>query len=351
MGEKTSDGARPLIDWVLKQFPDTPKKRAKQWIMSGRVRVDGGIRRRPHERLPDPGTRLRLSGQDAAAVYDGKLNIHRLLALRYADTSLAVVEKSAGLLSVPAPGRRQISALTLLRDFLAAAAPKRGPARDIPPQLCARLPLPVHRLDQYSSGLLCVAMNANDREALIKMFSSHDVTREYIAFIDGRLPAARGSWRDWLMLDETGRVQSVVTKHEAKAARARGMEAVTDWESIEVFELAARGGSPGAPDRVISKIRCSLVTGARHQIRVQAAHAGVPIIGDRRYHPLYGESSDTNTEKPPIGFPRQALHASKLGFKHPQSAGREMIWTSDLPDDMRQLENQLRASRSQRTSP
>lgn len=332
MEQKLSSGdARPLIDWVTARFPDTPKKRAKQWITGGRVMVGGEICREPHRRLPDPGATLSFRDHGAAAVFEGHLGIHRQLTLRYADSAFAVVDKSAGLLSVPAPGAR-LSAISILRDFLDADS-RNHLSRKIPPAIRALTPQPVHRLDQYSSGLLCIAMNAESRGFLIRMFGEHNVTREYMAFVDGKLPQPRGTWRTWLCLSPDGQTQNIVTAREANAARKKGMEAVTHYERVEEFLISK--------DKFITKVRFKLQTGARHQIRIQAAEAKVPIIGDRRYHPLYARVSE-EPQPVPVEFPRQALHACRLGFAHPQNS-KKMLWTADAPDDMKELEARIRS--------
>ena len=67
-GESMEDKLRPLLEWLLERFPDTPKKRAKQWIAAGRVRVDGQIIRLPHQKLPDPQGKLTLLSRETTAV-------------------------------------------------------------------------------------------------------------------------------------------------------------------------------------------------------------------------------------------------------------------------------------------
>jgi 23S rRNA-/tRNA-specific pseudouridylate synthase len=87
-------------------------------------------------------------------------------------------------------------------------------------------------------------------------------------------------------------------------------------------------------------LRLRLETGRKHQIRAQAAYAGLPLIGDRTYNPNYRERAGV---KPLIPFSRQALHAEVLSLVHPEQAGREMSWTAALPKDLRQLEGFLRS--------
>ena len=87
--------------------------------------------------------------------------------------------------------------------------------------------------------------------------------------------------------------------------------------------------------RFVSKLRLRLETGRKHQIRVQAANAGLPLVGDRTYNPGFRAPDPAN---PPIDFPRQALHAEVLSLEHPDQPGTRMAWTAELPKDLRQLE-------------
>jgi 23S rRNA-/tRNA-specific pseudouridylate synthase len=87
-------------------------------------------------------------------------------------------------------------------------------------------------------------------------------------------------------------------------------------------------------------LRLWLETGRKHQIRVQAANAGLPLVGDRTYNPGLRGPDPTNTR---IDFPRQALHAETLTLEHPDQPGAHMTWTAELPKDLRQLETALRS--------
>src|SRR6266566_7795619 len=110
---------RPLLEWLLRQHPDTPKTRAKQWILAGRVSVGGVILRQPHKAIPDPGATLELLGRHATTLECGSgWQIHPRVALVFLDSSLAIVNKGPGLISVPAPNC-ELSALSILADFLA----------------------------------------------------------------------------------------------------------------------------------------------------------------------------------------------------------------------------------------
>ncbi|HUK83662.1 MAG TPA: S4 domain-containing protein, partial [Verrucomicrobiae bacterium] len=86
-----------LLDWLLQKYPDTPKKRAKQWILSGRVSVNGVVIRRPNQVIPDPQDALEMQGRRSTSVtLEKEWRIHARLGLLYIDASLAVVNKGAG---------------------------------------------------------------------------------------------------------------------------------------------------------------------------------------------------------------------------------------------------------------
>lgn len=328
----------PLLEWLLRKHPDTPKGRAKQWIVAGRVSVSGVIIRKPHQRLTDPGDTLELGGSHATALDCGSgWQIHPRVSLLYLDSTLAVVNKGPGLISVPA-SNCDLSALSILADFLAGRlkAQNCGVAgRSLPPSYRKLQPLPVHRLDQYTSGVFCIATNSAARHHLIEQLKTHTMKREYVAFVEGRLGTPAGTWRQWLQLSRDELRQHVLSATQAKAPGGEAQEAITHYEVIAEYPLAD-GKS------VVTKLRLRLETGRKHQIRVQAAHAGHPLIGDRTYNPAWHGPAPANR---PIDFPRQALHAEVLTLEHPEKPRKRMFWTTELPKDLRQLEAALRCSK------
>ena len=330
---------QPLLVWLLKAYPDTPKTRAKQWIAAGRVSVNGQIIRMPHQKIADPQGTLKLLHRETTAL-ECKVNgwrIHPRVTLLHLDAALAVVDKGAGLISVPAP-EVDISALSILADFLAgdlrameSGADGRG--RSLPPAYRRLKPLPVHRLDQYTTGVFCMAMNPTARRNLIEQLKAHTMQRSYVAFVEGRPPEAKGTWKNWLKLRDDELRQFVISDEEAQAAGEAAIEAITHYEVLAEFPLANKRD-------VVSKLRFRLETGRKHQIRAQAAFAGLPLIGDQTYNRKYRENQSAGR----IDFPRQALHAETLTLIHP-SSGERVTWTAPLPKDMRQLEALLRAKR------
>ncbi len=302
-----------LLDWLLRKYPDTPKKRAKEWILAGRVRVNGVVIRRPQEVLPDPGADLQLLDRHAQTLECGPtgLPIHPRVTLLHLDAALAVVNKAPSLLSVPAENY-ELSALTILTDFLAGKIRAVRIAHNLPPAYRNLQALPVHRLDQYTSGVFCMAMNPVARAKLIDQLQAHTMQRQYVAFVEGRPSSPTGTWRNWLKLSDDQLRQLIVPADTTDA-----LEAITHYEVIAKYAG-------------VTKLRLRLETGRRHQIRVQAAHAGLPLVGDRVYNPTGHVELD-----------RQALHAETLSLEHPDT-GTQMRFAAPLPKDLQQLEAGLR---------
>ena len=329
---------RPLLDWLLRKHPGTPRTRAKQWIAAGRVSVNGVVIRKPHEAMPDPGRTLALGDRQATTLECGSgWQIHPRVSLLYLDSAFAIVNKGPGLIAVPAPNC-DLSALSILADFLAGRlqARDRGVAgKSLPPAYRRLRPLPVHRLDQYTSGVFCIATNPVARHHLIEQLKAHTMGREYVAFAEGRARTPKGTWRQWLQLGPDELRQRVLSEKQARAPEAEAREAITHYEVIAEYPLPGGQG-------FVTKLRLRLETGRKHQIRAQAAHAGLPLIGDRTYNPAYRAQDQGRT---PIDFPRQALHAEVLSLEHPDQPGRRMTWTAELPKDLRQLETTLRSYR------
>jgi 23S rRNA pseudouridine1911/1915/1917 synthase len=334
----------PLLDWLLQQHPDTPKTRAKQWIVAGRVSVSGVVIRRPHQLIADPGDALELGGHHATSLDCGSgWQIHPRVSLLYLDSSLAIVNKGPGLISVPA-SNCVLSALSILADFLAGRlkARDRGVAGKSLPAVYRQLePLPVHRLDQYTSGVFCMATNPAARGHLIEQLKAHTMKRVYVAYVAGRPHTPAGTWRQWLQLSRDELRQHVLSATQLKESGGEAREAITHYEVIAEYPLARGQG-------VVTKLRLRLETGRKHQIRVQAAHAGLPLLGDRTYNPACRERDQA---RPAIDFPRQALHAEVLSLEHPEKPGQRMTWTAELPKDLRQLETALRSARFPKAGP
>lgn len=331
---------KPVLEWLSQRYPESPRKRLKEWLAKGRVQVDGVVVKKPHMVMSDPGDRLSI-GETPPPVFfrHMPMRIHAQANLLYIDNCLAIVNKGPGLLSVPVPGSHQASALTVLDQFLQGkGAAELDRQRGV--QRKRLTPLPVHRLDQYTSGIICFAMNPKAREHLVRQVRDHTFLREYLALGDGELSRPRGEWRSWFRLDEE-EMHQTVTEVEVPGST----EAISRYEVVDTFSwpTAVKGQR-----HVVSKLRLRLQTGLKHQLRIHAANAGAPLLGDRHYHPDFAAALKNNTGMP-YGVQRQALHASSLGLVHPQT-GKMRRFTCKFPRDLADVEQMLRTKAKGQTA-
>ena len=216
------------------------------------------------------------------------------LQILFEDDLLLVVNKPAGLLSVPLPhGDPTPSVYALLEDHLRAHRHRR--------------PFVVHRIDRDTSVLVLFAKTARAQEALKDQFRRREPERVYLALVYGHPDPPAGTWRDVLLWDKDSLIQ-----RETHPKDPRGKEAVAHYRVVEAFAET-------------SLIEVKLHTGKRNQIRIQARLRGHTLVGEQRY--TYGPD-----EIRPIDFPRQALHAHRLAFQHPAD-GRELRFEAPLPED------------------
>ena len=326
-----------LLDALLKQHPDTAKARAKQWILAGRVSLNGVVVRKPHQPV-GADDKVELGSRNITTLDCGSgWQIHPRVALLYLDSSIAVVNKGPGLISVPSM-EGELCALNILADFLCGKlkARDRGVAgKSLPPVYRRLQPLPVHRLDQYTSGVFCMATNPTARHHLIEQLKVRTMKREYVAFVEGRSSSPKGTWRNWLQLSPDELRQQVLSPADARNRADTATEAITHFEVIAERPLPDGRG-------FITKLRLRLETGRKHQIRAQAAYAGLPLVGDRTYNPAWRKPALPESA---IDFPRQALHAAILSLEHPERPGVRMSWTAELPKDLRRLESLVQTGR------
>lgn len=257
------------------------------------------------------------------------------LAVVHEDAELLIVDKPAGMVVHPAPGSPRGTLVNALLHHCGARLS--GVGGDWRPGI-------VHRIDKDTSGLLVVAKTDRAHQALAAQFAAHETERAYLAVVQGapsgadpRLLGLRG------VTAEPGGVIRIATdlarhphdrQRQAVVAPGAGRHAVTRLRVLETF------GTP--PQAALCAFR--LETGRTHQIRVHAAYAGHALAGD----PVYGGARRASAAALPEGgaaalaaFPRQALHAARLGFTHPASGAR-LVFDSPLPADLAGLVAALR---------
>jgi 23S rRNA pseudouridine1911/1915/1917 synthase len=270
--------------------------------------VDGRVPR-PRD-IVAGGERIDLDAPDDDAVSPLAQDI--ALAIAYEDAEVIVVDKPAGLVVHPGAGNPDQT----LQNALLAHDPR-----------LAKLPRAgiVHRLDKDTSGLLIVARSESARIKLTDELAAREIHREYQAVCVG-------------VMTSGGKVDAPIDRHPVDrvrmAVRMGGRDSVTHYRVIERY-------------RRHTWVRVTLETGRTHQIRLHLSHAGYPLVGDAVYGgrlvlPKGASPAFIETLR---GFRRQALHAAKLKFPHPQD-GRTIEVESPLPADFRALIAALKRDRT-----
>lgn len=236
------------------------------------------------------------------------------LDIVYEDREVLVVNKPAGLVVHPGHGNYNGTLVNALAWHF-----RDTPDYDVNDP---RLGL-VHRIDKDTSGLLVVAKTPDAKTNLGRQFFEKTTRREYVAVVWG-VPDAKGRIEGNIGRSLKDRLKMAVFDDPAI-----GKHAVTHYEVIE-------------PLGHVSVVKCVLETGRTHQIRVHMSHIGHPLFNDARYGGdmiIRGNPSSSYRAFVENCFkvcPRQALHARTLGFVHPVT-GKEMFFTSEIPDDMKSL--------------
>ncbi len=234
----------------------------------------------------------------------------------YEDSDIMVIDKPAGLVVHPGCGNYSGTLVNAIAWHL-----KDDPAYD-PNDPTVGL---VHRIDKDTSGLLVVAKNADAKTYLGRQFFNKTTRRLYNALVWGAFPEPQGRIEGNIARHPKDRMQMAVFPPDSGI----GKPAVTHYRVMEDFGY-------------VSLIECRLETGRTHQIRAHMKHIGHPLFSDERYggnEILRGTPSGNYKQfiRNCLELcPRQALHARTLGFVHPRTK-KEMDFSSDLPEDMKQL--------------
>lgn len=248
------------------------------------------------------------------------------LDIVYEDNELMVINKPAGLVVHPGCGNYHGTLVNAIAWHL----------RDVPtydpndPQVGL-----VHRIDKDTSGLLVVAKTPDAKTSLGLQFYNKTTKREYNALVWGIIEEDEGTITGNIGRNPKDRMQMAVMTDPDQ-----GKHAVTHYKVLERLGY-------------VTLVKCVLETGRTHQIRVHMKHIGHVLFNDERYggnEILKGTHFSKYKQFVNNCFevcPRQALHAKTLGFVHPRT-GKEMFFSSELPDDMVALLNKWRAYISNR---
>jgi 23S rRNA pseudouridine1911/1915/1917 synthase len=281
------------------------RTQVQMWIERGLVTVNGRPVRRVSSRAA-LGDRIEVALPIAPAPPPAPERA--ALEVLYEDAHLLAVNKPPGL--VVHPTHRHTTG-TLLNALL-------WHARDWPQ---GQRPSLIGRLDKQTSGIVIVAKSAAMHAALQRTLADPRSRKDYLAVVYGRLSRARGVVDLRLGRDPLDRRRVV-------ASTTRGAESVTRYERLARVPAVEAG---------LALLRCTLLTGRTHQIRVHLAASGWPIVGD----PVYGEPRWRDIRSDDVAaacrtFARQALHAWRVTFTHP--ATRETVEIpAGLPADLASL--------------
>jgi len=288
------------------------RSRLKTLILDGRVTSGGATIMDASQRVK-PGQVIGIVIPAAVAAEPKGQAI--ALAVVFEDEHLIVIDKPAGMVVHPAAGNPDGTLVNALIAHCGASLSGIGGV--------AR-PGIVHRIDKDTSGLLVVAKTDAAHRGLAAQFARHDLDRAYIALAWGILRPASGTIEGAIGRSAANRKKMAIVTKGGKAAR-------TDYKVLKRFA------------DTLSLVECRLSTGRTHQIRVHLAARGHPLVGD----PVYGGTQKAKAKGLPpataarvLGFKRQALHAFRLGFRHPVSA-KMLSFESDLPSDLNVLISNL----------
>ncbi len=303
----TRADAGQRLDHVLRRHladvRGATRTRVQAWIRDGGVRVNGRPAARPAARaVAGDAIQVTLPDEPARLVMDAEA---ARLDVLYEDDYFLAINKPSGL--VVHPTYRHPTG-TLMNGLLWRA--RAWPA--------AQRPSLVGRLDKLTSGIVLVAKTRPMHAALQRALASAASRKDYLALVYGRVTPARGSIDLRLHRDDRDRRRVV-------ASPVRGVPSATQ------FERLARVAAPRVG---LTLLRCRLLTGRMHQIRVHLAARGWPIVGD----PVYGEPrwtavTDARLASALHDCPRQALHAWQLAFPHP-STGAPIRIGAAVPEDL-----------------
>ena len=241
------------------------------------------------------------------------------LAILFEDEDLIVLDKPSGLVVHPAPGNPDHTLVNALLAHCGDTLPGIGGERR---------PGIVHRLDKDTSGVMVVAKSEAALVALSAAFAARrDVERAYLALAWGVPAPAEGEIAGAIGRDPRDRKRMAVRERAGKAALTR-YRVLRAWRGAVAY------------------LECRLATGRTHQIRVHLAHRAHPIVGDPVYLrriPAAARSLPEPARRQLLDFPRQALHAARLGFRHPRS-GAALRFETVPPADMQALVDSLDAT-------
>lgn len=303
------------VDLVIRRhltdLANATRTRVQAWIEDGRVTINGRVVRRVSVRaaLGDSVVVQLPDEEPRAPVLPEPGPLERL----YEDDYLLVVNKPAGVVSHPTFLHPRGSLLNIVLHYAAAWLGDQRPSL-------------VGRLDKLTSGAVVIAKTTNAHALMQRVLASSLSEKTYVAVAYGPVNPARGSIDLRLRRHPDDRRRVIATMDD-------GVASLTQYERLEMVD---------ADGCRVALMRCRLITGRMHQVRVHLAARGWPIVGDSKYgEPRWTACNDTALRARLEAFPRQALHAARVSFIHPFTRERVSV-EAPLPDDMRELADACR---------
>lgn len=288
------------LDQVLAElFPEHSRSRLQQWTRDGAITVDGRHCKPRDKVLGGERIEVRAVVAEIGAARPEAIG----LEVVYEDDALLVVNKPVGMVVHPGAGNHDGT----LQNAVLHHAPSTAhvPRAGI-----------VHRLDKDTSGLMVVAKTLEAQTSLVAQLQVREVKRTYLALANGVFTGG-------------GTVDEPIGRHPRDRVRmavvSSGKPAVTHYRIEARFQAH-------------TLLRVNLETGRTHQIRVHMAHLRHPLLGDRLYgaRPVVPKAASESLLAAIRGFERQALHATELALRHPDTDAW-VSWSAELPEDMARL--------------
>jgi 23S rRNA pseudouridine1911/1915/1917 synthase len=288
---------------------DLSRSRIQKLIQEGSVHVDGAAAKRSHAVRAGESVTVEVPEPRATEVLPEDIP----LSILYEDEELLAIDKPAGLVVHPAPGH---PSGTLVNALLHHVRDLSGIGGEVRPGI-------VHRLDRDTSGVLLVAKTDRAHQMLSRQMRRRTLRKEYLALAAGVPKVRKGEVTFAIGRDPRDRKKMKAVRSTEATPPPGTREARTRYEiEREWFPLG------------LTLLRCRLITGRTHQIRVHLAASGLPIVGDPVYgRPRYPRVTDAALKRRLTEFPRQALHAERVAFLHPVSQILVEI-VAPVPEDL-----------------
>ena len=297
--------------YLAKNLENLSRSQIKKKIMAGHLKINDQTIAEPSKKISiGDSILLEIANIKKDKIFPQKVGFEII----HEDEDIVLINKPPGLVVHPGAGNLDHTLVNgLLYLFKNNLSDLGG---DIRPGI-------VHRIDKDTSGVIVVAKNNYCHSKLSSQFEKHTIKRKYEALIWGVLRPLNGKIENKIGRSNYNRQKMAVRIN-------KGKKAITNYKTIKVFQ------NKNVP--TISLVELILETGRTHQIRVQMAHKGNPVLGDKIYggQKLKFKNIDLELEKKIKSFDRQALHAKYLEFFHPKN-GNIVKYQANQPEDFKNL--------------